>query len=98
MRFWMKVIQTPEAVLVNVCDEDLLGKEFREGEVVLRVTRSFYGGELVEEDTVREMLSEGDIISLVGKRSISIAVEMGIATWKAVKRVSNIPHLNIYRL
>ncbi len=98
MKFWIKVIKTPEALLVNVCDEELLEREFREGEIVLRTPRSFYGERIVEEEELRSFLEEGDIISLVGERSISVAVEMGIATWRAVKRVSGIPHLNIYRL
>lgn len=98
MRFWLKVIKTPEALLVNACDEELLEREFREGDVVLRTPRSFYGGKLVDEVELRAFLEEGDIISLVGEGVISVAVEMGIATWRAVKRVSGIPHLNIYRL
>ena len=98
MRFWVKIIKTPEAVLVNACDENLLGKEFREGEVVLRVTESFYGGKLVGKDELRDLLEEGDIISLVGENAITLAVRMGLASWRAVKRIRGIPHLNIYRL
>ena len=98
MRFWVKRIETPEGILVNVCDEELLGREFREGEIVLRVSPSFYGGRIVEENEARELLHEGDIISLVGERVISMAVEEGLATWKAVKRVKGVPFLNIYKL
>ena len=96
--FWMKVIKTPEAILVNICDEELLGKTFREGEVVLRVTSSFYGGEKVDEEKVKEMIEEGDIISLVGERSIGVAISLGYAVTSAVKKVQGVPHLNIYKL
>ncbi len=96
--FRAKVIRTPEATLVNVCDGDLLGKEFREGDVILRVAPSFYGGDEVDEATLNRLLDEGDIISLVGERCIGVAVKRGLATWSSVKRISGIPHLNIYRL
>ncbi len=89
--FWMKVIRTPEALLVNVCDEELLGKIFREGEVVLRVSPSFYGGEKVGEERVKEMLVEGDILSLVGERVVEMVVSLGYATPSAVKRVEGVP-------
>ncbi|NPA86770.1 MAG: DUF424 family protein [Candidatus Diapherotrites archaeon] len=98
MRFWLKVIRTPEGVLVNVCDEDLLEKEFREGEIILRVPKHFYGEELVERERVEAALREGDIISLVGEESIAVAVELGMASWGAVKRVQGVPFLNVYRL
>ena len=94
----MKVIKTSEALLVNICDEELLGKTFREGEVVLKVVSSFYGGEKVDEEKVKEMIEEGDIISLVGERSINIAISLGYAVASAVKKVQGIPHLNIYKL
>ena len=98
MKFWARVIRTPEATLVNVCDENLLGKEFSENEIILRVTRLFYGEKVIDVSELKDLLEMGDIISLVGEKCISVAVEMGIATWKAVRRVRGVPHLNIYRL
>ena len=98
MMFWVKVIRTPGAVLVNACDDSLLGKEFLEGEVVLRVTESFYGGRKVSEGELKDLLEDADIVSLVGEGAIAVAVEMGLATWRHVKRVQGTPHLNIYRL
>ena len=98
MRYWVKVIKTPDAVLVNACDEELLGREFREGDVVLRVPKSFYGERIVNKEELASLLGEGDIISLVGENTISLAVSIGLASWKAVKRVGGVPHLNIYKL
>ncbi len=81
-----------------ICDENLLGKEFREGEVVLKVSREYYGGEIVGKERVKEVLQSLPIIGLVGEGCIGIAVELGLADWRFVKRVAGIPHLNIYRL
>ena len=96
--FWIRVIKTPQALLVNVCDEELLGKEFREGNIVLRVSPQFYGGEKVNTEQVKQSLLEGDIMSLVGRKAIGVAVSLGMATWSAVKYVGGVPHLNIYKL
>ena len=93
----LKVIRTPEGVLVNVCDSDIIDMEFRDGDVVLRTPSSFYGEE-AEEEEVRKALSEGDIISLVGEESIRLGVEMGLLPETSVKRVQGVPFINIYRL
>ena len=96
--FFFRLYRTPEAVVLAVCDADLLGKTFREGEVVLHVSEGYYGGERADDGRVRELLEEADIISLVGEGCIGIAVELGLAEWRFVKRVAGVPHLNIYRL
>ena len=93
----LKVIKTPDGVLVNVCDSEIIDKEFREGDIVLRTPSSFYGEE-EDEEVIREALLEGDIISLVGERSVSLGVELGIVLESSVRRVKGIPFINIYRL
>jgi len=81
-----------------VCDEELLGRVFREGEVVLNVSEGYYGGGRCGKEELREMLQEADIISLVGEGCISLAVDEGLAEWRFVRRVEGVPHLNIYRI
>ncbi len=84
--------------MLAACDSELLGGVFREGDVVLRVSPGYYGGSLCEEADLKKLLQQADVVSLVGERSISVAVETGLAEWRFVKRVGGIPHLNIYRL
>ncbi len=95
MKFWVKVIKTPDAVLVNVCDEDLLGKVFREGDVVLRITKGFYGGELVDEERVVEIIRQGDIVSLVGRYIIRLVSERYGNLERFVKYVRDVPYVNL---
>ena len=48
-------------------------------------------------ERLRSLLETADIVSLVGEGCIGLAVEMGLAEWRFVKRVEGVPHLNIYR-
>ena len=93
----LKVIKTPDGVLVNVCDSEIVDKEFREGDIVLRTPSSFYGEE-EDEEVIREALLEGDIISLVGEKSVALGIELGIVLESSVRRVKDVPFINIYRL
>ena len=96
--FWVKVYRTREAVVLAACDEGLLGKEFREDRAVLRVSRSYYGGELVDGARLLQLIREADIVGLVGEGAISVAVEAGYVRPGDEKRVQGIPHVNIYKL
>ncbi len=94
----MKVYRTREAVVLAACDEDLLGKEFREGKAVLRVSKSYYGGELVDRETLLSLIREADIVGLVGEGSISVAMDAGYVRPGDEKTVQGVPHVNIYKL
>ncbi len=74
---YVKVYRVQGEVLLAACDEELLGKTFREGELKLEVKERFYKGELVEEDRLKELLDEATIANLTGERCVSKAIELG---------------------
>ncbi len=90
--FWVKVHKTPNATIVTVVDEELMGKEFREGEVVLKIDEYFFKGERVEEDIALRRMEGADVIYVIGERAVRLAQEAGLIHPMAVKRVKGIPH------
>ena len=79
-------------ILVAVCDEDLVGKEFHEGKLYLKISESFYKGELKTEAEVKHILFRYSYLNIVGKRSIALALELGIITQRAILFIQGVPH------
>ncbi|HOP08682.1 MAG TPA: DUF424 family protein [Candidatus Methanofastidiosa archaeon] len=75
MKVYVKVHKACNDVLVAVCDEDVLGKEFKEGRLKLFVNESFYKGKLIEMDELEKFLKLASILNIVGHESIRRAVE-----------------------
>ncbi|WP_408959902.1 DUF424 domain-containing protein [Natrinema sp. 74] len=69
--------ETQEGVLVAVCDEDILGETFEEGDLSLTVTEEFYGGDAADESAVIEHLAQADVANIVGTRAVELAIEEG---------------------
>lgn len=88
----LRVIQTSQGRLVNVCDRELVGKTFEEKGIVLRLSEEFYGGKLVEDDVALEEMRRADILTLVGERAVSLAIRERIIHPVAVMRVCGIPY------
>jgi len=63
--------------LLAACDEELLGKTFSGDGTRLKVSETFYKGELVSEDAFRERMKSVTVMNLVGERAVSIAREAG---------------------
>lgn len=98
MKISVKIYKQGDDVLLAACDEDLLGKVYREGEVCLSVKNSFYRGETIECKGLGNKLELCTIANLVGQSTVEAAIEEGFGEWEDVMKVQGIPHLQIVRM
>lgn len=82
--------------IIAVCDSELLGKRFEEGNMQIEVSEVFYGGEEKEEREVIEILKdlykEDATFNLVGEKSVNAAIKAGIISKEGVIKIQGIPH------
>ncbi len=96
--FYTKIYRVHGEVIVAICDKELLGKRFEEGDIVIDVKKDFYGGSLIDQEEVLKLLEEGTIINLVGKKIVSIAIEIGLVDKENVLVVKDVPHAQVYKI
>lgn len=90
--------ETPEGVLVTVCDEDVLGETFETDDVSLTVTEEFYGGEVADEEAVADSLARATVSNIVGTRSVEFAIEAGFVDEANVLEIGSTLHAQTLRL
>ena len=96
---FVKIHSTPAGKILAMCDEELIGKIFREGEAVidLQKYKNFYIGEKKDEKEIKEILDdEITSINAVGERSVNLLINNSLATKKDVKRINGIAMLQIF--
>ncbi len=84
-------------LLVTICDENLLGKKFVEGKLVLNVKEEFYRGELVDVEDALDALEGCHSAILIGENTIQAAIKRGIVHPDGVHKVQNVPFTHIFR-
>lgn len=89
---FLKVYRVDREVLVAVCDEKYVGKEFYEDNVQLKVSEKFYGREPATCREVTEALREATIANLVGEESVACAISAGVIESDNIIFVENVPH------
>ncbi len=87
--------ETPEGLLVSVCDRELIGETFEEGEISLTVTEEFYGGQEADETAVAESLARATVANIVGRRAVGLAVAEGFVDEKNVLEVDGTHHAQL---
>lgn len=83
--------------VVTICDSELFGKEFREGDLKLDITRSFYEGEEASVEECLESLKKATIANLVGS-IVEHAVEEGFVNSENVLEIEGVSHAQMVRL
>jgi hypothetical protein len=96
---FLKVHQTPGmGDIVAVCDRELLNTTITHGDLSIFVSEWFYGNCPASEEMVAEALKRAGNINLMGKRSVSLAIELGLVTKSGCIMIGEIPHAQVYSL
>ncbi|MGP3667212.1 MAG: DUF424 domain-containing protein [Candidatus Bathyarchaeota archaeon] len=97
---YVKVMKVRNDVIVAVCDEDVLGKVFEDKDrgLKLDVKEKFYRGVKVKLTDVIQYVEKATIANIVGKKSVSLAVEKGFISSSGVLWIGGIPHAQLIKM
>jgi len=93
----LRVVRTAKEVLVIICDAELIGKEFRQGELKLKIDKSFYGGKEASVEECLAALRKATIANMIGS-IIEHAIEEGFVDRENVIRIQNVPHAQMVKM
>jgi hypothetical protein len=75
-----------------VCDSDLTGKKFEEGDKQLDLTSDFYKGEETNDLHTGDIIKNSDIVNLVGEKSVELGIKEEVIEKCHVKKIAGIPY------
>jgi hypothetical protein len=81
--------------LLAACDAELVGTAHREGKFHLQVTPQFYDGDRVGQDELAAHLRSCTVANLVGRRTVDVAIEMGLVEPENVLIIAGVPHAQL---
>jgi hypothetical protein len=87
--------ETDEGLLVSVCDADVLGDTFDNGEVSLTVEEEFYDGETADEEAVVRSLARCSVANIVGTRAVGLAIDRGFVAEENVLEFDDTRHAQL---
>lgn len=81
--------------IVAICDSELIGRIFEEGNFQLDVKESFFKGNEKTRHEVLEimhdMAREDATFNIIGKESTDLALEAGIIRKEGIRKIQGIP-------
>ncbi|CAI9832116.1 MAG: DUF424 domain-containing protein [Nitrosopumilus sp.] len=83
--------------MLNICDLRMLGSEVAEGELVMRISESCYGGQRVGEEEAAGLLEGSSIINMAGRECVELSIRLGIGSRDAVRHIDGVPFLLVFK-
>jgi hypothetical protein len=81
--------------IIAICDSNLVGKTFEEGNRCIFINPNFFGGEEKKENEVLEIIEMGAgedfTFNIVGEESIKLALKSGLIKEDGVITIQGIP-------
>lgn len=96
-QFIARTIKYEKMILVNICDEELLGTTIKSRGLEMPISKEYFGGDKVNEMEAIDLVKRSSIINLAGSRIVSKVVGANLASMRAVKQVGNVSFLMIYK-
>lgn len=94
----LKERDTGEGLLVAVCDDDVLGETFENGDLSFTVSEEFYGGDEADEDEVLSSLTRANVANIVGTDAVALAVDAGFVDETNVLELDSTRHAQFLRM
>jgi len=95
-KFYMRKMSYQGSLMVNICDEELLGKNIESDTLNIIITNEFFN-EIVNENDITHLLKRCSIANLIGRRVVDKTLSLGLAKKESIKIVSDIPFLMIFK-
>jgi len=81
--------------VIAICDSELIGNKFEQGNMQLDLTGEFFNGEELDESAVLELIkdekTEDATFNIVGEKSVQLALKTGIIDKQGIKKIQGIP-------
>ncbi len=90
--------KTEKGKMVACCDEDCIGRTFREGRLKLNPETKFYGNSVMVLAEALVLMDGADVLNLVGRKIINAAIERGLVHPDAIITVAGVPHVQVMKL
>ena len=97
---YLKIHETPRGKIIACCDKELIGKVLTGGKKILDLEKykSFYAGELVDEEKLEKALKNFASVNLIGEKCVGVAKKLDLVTEDDIVELSNVPHVQIYKM
>ena len=98
MLFSTKVISASGNLMLNICAPELVDKTLHDGDTKIKINPNYYSERNVDEHEPKTLLTQCNSINMVGEKTVSLAIGLGIGSEKSIRRIEGVPFLIVFKM
>ncbi len=98
MRFYVRTSNYQNSRMLNICDEELLGKVLKKDKLQINISKSYYGQRLVDKSEAEKLMKDSSILNMVGTQTIEMSIKLEIGLRQGVKVIDEVPFLIVFKM
>ena len=96
-KYIARLIRYGSTLMVNICDEELLGKTVEGNGLKMHISESYFSGDKVDLNEALDLIRKSNSSNLVGSRIVKNTLQANLASKLAVKKVGSTLFLIIFK-
>ncbi len=96
-RYTARLIRYESTLMVNICDEELLGKTVKGKGLEICISKSYFGGNQVNLVEALNLIRKSHSVNLVGTRIVEQTLKANMGSRLAVKKIGSVLFLMIFK-
>lgn len=85
-------------MMLNICDEELVGRTLKKDDFVMNISKSYYGQRVIGRSEAEDLMKSCSILNMAGKQTIEMSINLKIGTRQGVKEIDGVPFLIVFKM
>ncbi len=98
MLFASKLITSSGNIILNICDTELLDKIIKDEKTEIKISSNYYNKNTIDEIEAGHLLEKCTSANMVGEKTISLSLKLGIGSEAGIRRIDGVPFLLIFKM
>ena len=94
---FLNIKKVGNQTICAICDAEILGKTFKDGEIVFHVNEQFYKGQKMSIEKAFEYIENSTIVNMAGRNIVRKAIEKKYVHPEAILNIGEILHAQIIK-
>ena len=98
MLFSVRTTNYQNNLMLNICDQELVGRVLRKDDFHMNISKSYFGQRVVDKSEAEDLMKKSSILNMAGKETVEMSINLKIGTRQGVKEIDNVPFLIVFKM
>ncbi|MBM2852139.1 MAG: hypothetical protein HW420_686 [Candidatus Nitrosotenuis sp.] len=98
MQFSIRTTNYQNNMMLNICDEELLGRVLKKDDFQMNISKSYFGQRIIGRSEAEDLMKKCSILNMAGKETIEMSINLKIGARQGVKEIDGVPFLIVFKM